>query len=92
MLSILRILFGTNRGDEKSEIRERAGSRQLVTTLQKHDSCSPASRHRFPKLVIDSNADDKMRSKQGVLLEISLILWAHPGRMRNRLGTLLEIS
>ena len=53
ILSILKILFGTKRGDEKSEIRERAGSRQIATTLQKHDNCSPSSRHRFPKLVID---------------------------------------
>ena len=50
LLSNLRILFDTKRGDEKSEIRERAGSRQIATTLQKHDNCSLASRHRFRNL------------------------------------------
>ena len=50
LLNILRILFGTKRTDEKSEIREQAGSRQIPTTLQKHDNCSPASRHWFPNL------------------------------------------
>ena len=45
ILSILRILFGTKRSDEKFEIRERAGSRRIATTLQKHDNYSSASRH-----------------------------------------------
>ena len=53
MFKALRILLGTKRCDEKFEIRERAGSRQIATALQKHDICSPASRHRFPKLVKD---------------------------------------
>ena len=50
MLGNLRTLFGTKRGDEKSEIRERAGSGKIATTLQKQDNCSAASRHRLPNL------------------------------------------
>ena len=50
MFSILRVLFGTKRSDKQSEIRERADSRRIATTLQKHDKFSPASRHQFQNL------------------------------------------
>ena len=53
LLNILRIFLGTNCSDETSERRERAGSIRIATTLQKHDKCGPASRHRFSKLVTD---------------------------------------
>ena len=36
MLSILRILVGTRRSEETSRRRERAGTRRIATTLQKH--------------------------------------------------------
>ena len=53
MLSILRILLGTKRSAETSEKRERAGTRRIATTLQKHDNYSTASRHRYPNFVTD---------------------------------------
>ena len=53
MFSTLRILLGNKRCDETSERRERAGSKRIATTLQKHDNCNAASRHRFPNFVTD---------------------------------------
>ena len=63
MLSILSILLGTKRRDKTSERREQAGSRRIATILQKHDSCGPASRHRFPKFVTDKNEKDQMATR-----------------------------